>query len=789
MMSLRFRLLCLLLTLVLIASAAPAQSTAPDFSAVGDLMNEAVATGNIPGGVVLIGHDGKVVYRKAFGFRSLEPTRERMTEDTIFDMASVTKCMVTATSVMKLVEEGKIRLNDPVRRYLPDFGRNGKDDITVRELLTHYSGLPEDLELKPAWVGRDTAYRMIVDTHPIFPPGARFLYSDINFETLGFIVEKVSGMTLGEYAAQNIFAPLGMTETRFDPPASWLPRIAPTEYDEHGRMLRGVAHDPTARRMGGVAGHAGLFSTADDVAKFAQDMLTGFKVLNPLAVEKMTTPQQPPNATVVRGLGWDIDSPFSSNRGELLPVGSFGHTGFTGTSLWIDPVTNTYIIILTNVVHPHAGKSVVALRSRVATAATSALGLSLTDNDKLRLASITGYNEPATAARRISARNGQVKLGIDVLEEHNFDVLRRVAANKVRVGLVTNHTGLDSHGRRTIDVLAHAPGIELAAIFAPEHGATGALDTTAISNGRDAATGVTIYSVYGDTDAKRRPSLEVLRGLDAIIYDIQDIGTRYYTYETTLGYFLEAAAKTGKHIFVLDRPNPITGAFVQGPVADPGRETFVTYGQVPIRHGMTIGELAKMYNVERGINAKLTVVPMQGWMRGDWFDSTGAVWVNPSPNMRSLAEATLYPAIGLIEGTNISVGRGTNTPFELVGAPWINASELAAYLNARLIAGVRFVPVNFRPTADEYPNQNCGGVNIIVTDRNALDAPELGVEIASALHKLYPNQYKLDKLDWLLVNKAAADAIASGQDPRRVADDWRDDLERFELIRKRYLIY
>ncbi len=781
------RSLSLLLAIILIASMALAQS--PDFSTIDNLMDEAVAKGNIPGGVVLIGHDGKVFYHKAFGYRSLEPARERMTEDTIFDMASLTKCMVTATSVMKLVEQGKIRLSDPAARYVPEFGRNGKGDITVRELLTHYSGLPEDLDLKSAWAGRNTAFQMIVDTKPIFPPGSRFLYSDINFEMLGFIVEKVSGMPLNEYAERNIFTPLGMKETKFEPPANWFSRIAPTEYDERGRMLRGVVHDPTARRMGGVAGHAGLFSTADDTAKFAQDMLTGFKALSQLAVEKMTTPQQPPNATAVRGLGWDIDSPFSTNRGELLPVGSFGHTGFTGTSLWIDPATNTYIIILTNVVHPRAGKSVVALRSKIATAATAALDLSVTDNQQLRLASITGYNELATASRRVAFRNGDVKLGIDVLEQRKFDVLRGTSGKRTRVGLVTNHTGLDSRGRRTIDVLARVPGVELAAIFSPEHGVAGALDTTEIGNGKDEATGVTIYSVYGNTDAKRRPALDVVRGLDVLVYDIQDIGARFYTYETTLGYFLEAAAKADKRMVVLDRPNPITGAFVQGPVADPGRETFVTYGQVPIRHGMTIGELAKMYNAERGINARLTIVPVQGWMRGDWFDSTGAVWINPSPNMRSLTEATLYPGIGLIEGTNISVGRGTNTPFELVGAPWINADEFAKYMNARLISGVRFVPVNFKPTADVYANQSCGGVNIIVVDRSSLDSPELGVEIASALHKLYPEQYKLDKLDWLLVNKAAAQAIAAGEDPRRIADDWREGLQKFLGVRKKYLIY
>lgn len=751
-------------------------------------MNEAVAAGTIPGGVVLIGHDGKVAYRKAYGSRSLEPTREPMTVDTIFDMASVTKCVATATSMMKLIEEGKVRLGDPVSAYLPEFAKNGKGNITVRNLLTHFSGLREDLDLKAPWEGRDTAFRMVMDEKPVFPSGSRFLYSDINFETLGFIVEKVSGMSLNDYAVKNIYEPLGMKETRFNPPSSWLPRIAPTEYDEHNHMLRGIVHDPTARRMGGIAGHAGLFSTADDLAKYAQDMLTGYKVLNSLSVEKMTTPQQPPVATGVRGLGWDIDSPFATNRGELLPVGSFGHTGFTGTSIWMDPVTNTYIIILTNAVHPHVGKSVVSLRSRVATATVKALNLQIKDNQKLRMASITGYNETAAAARRVNFRNGEVKTGLDVLEARNFDTFR-ADSGKVKVGLVTNHTGVDAQGKRTIDVLANAPNVQLVAIFSPEHGVAGALDTTDIGNTKDAATGVPVYSVYGDSDAKRRPTADVMSSLDAVVYDIQDIGVRYYTYETTMGYFLEAAAKAGKQIIVLDRPNPVTGAFVQGPVADLGKESFVSYGQIPLRHGMTVGELAKMYNTERKINAKLTVVPMEGWIRGDWYDSTGMLWINQSPNMRSLTEATLYPGVGVIEGTNVSVGRGTDTPFEVVGAPWVKPLELSKYLNARGISGVRFVPVNFTPKESKYANQNCGGVNIVILDRNSLDSPALGIELASALHTLYPNEYKLDRLNWLLVNQASFDAVKAGEDPRRVVDSWRDGLEQFQEIRKKYLIY
>ena len=775
-----------LLSLAEAVAAAPPKVASNDLDKV---MEKAVADGNMPGGVLLVGHNGKIVYRKAFGSRSLEPTHEPMTVDSIFDLASLTKCIATTTSMMKLIEEGRVRLNDPVTVYLPEFAQNGKQDITVRELMTHYSGLPPDLDLNQPWQGRAAAFQMAMQEKPIYPPGSRFLYSDINFETLGFLIEKVTGTSLSDYATENIFKPLGMKNTGFLPAAGLSPRIAPTQYDEQQHMLRGFVHDPTARRMGGVAGHAGLFSTADDLALFAQDMLSGFRILTRSAVEKMSTPQQPANAASLRGLGWDIDSPFASNRGEFLPVGSYGHTGFTGTSLWIDPVTDTYIILLTNAVHPHGGRSVVSLRARIATAVVESLHLSVTESEKLRLARITGYNESLMASRRFSSRNGDVKTGVDVLEAHEFHELHPDVTKPIRIGLVTNQTALDSTGRRTADVLAHAPGIQLAAIFSPEHGIAGQLDTTDIQNSHDTATGAPVFSVYGEGDASRRPSTAAMAGIDAIVYDIQDVGVRFYTYESTLGYFLEAAAKNGKKVIVLDRPNPINGAFVQGPVADSARESFVDYWQTPVRHGMTVGELAGMFNSERGIGAKLTIVPMEGWMRGDWFDSTGKLWINPSPNLRSLNEAVLYPGIGMIESTNISVGRGTDTPFEVVGAPWIDPVVLTQYLNARELDGVRFIPVNFTPASSNYANEKCAGVNIIVTDRNALDAPELGAEIASALQKLYPGQYKIARLDSLMVSKSSFDAIAAGEDPRRIAEDWQESIRKFEAIRTKYLLY
>ncbi len=753
------------------------------------LVEKAVADQMIPGAVLLVGHNGRIVYRKAFGWRSLEPAREPMTADTIFDLASLTKCVATTTAVMKLFQDGRVRLNDPVAVYLPEFAQNGKQDITVRELLTHYSGLAPDLDLRAPWSGHDGAFKEAMEQKPVHPPGSRFEYSDINFEVLGFLVERVAGMPLNEYVERSVFTPLGMRHTRFLPPAEWQPRIAPTQYDDAGRMLRGEVHDPAARRMGGVAGHAGLFSTADDLARFAQQLLTGERVLSRATIEKMTTPQQPANAASERGLGWDIDSPYASNRGELLPVGSFGHTGFTGTSLWIDPVTDSYVILLTNAVHPRGGKSVVSLRARVATAVTQGLKLTVRERAKLRLARITGYNEAQMTARRLEHRNGEVKAGIDVLESHDFRELHPDAEKPVKVGLITNQTGLDTKGRRTVDVLAHAAGVQLAAIFSPEHGIGGDLDTSEVANARDAATGVPVYSVYGSSDAKRRPDAAVVAGLDVLVFDIADVGVRFYTYESTLGYFLEAAGKAGKEMLVLDRPDPVNGAFVQGPVADAGRETFVGYWQTPVRHGMTMGELARMFNTERGIGAKLTVVPMEGWMRGDWFDSTGEAWINPSPNMRGLEEATLYPGIGMIEASNVSVGRGTDTPFEVVGAPWVNAMVLARYLNGREIGGVRFVPVHFTPASAVYAHEDCGGVNLVVTDRDALDGPELGLEIAAALQALYPDQYKIDGVDTQMLHKASLDALKGGEDPRRIAEDWREGLERFEAVRTKYLLY
>lgn len=477
-------------------------------------------------------------------------------------------------------------------------------------------------------------------------------------------------------------------------------------------------------------------------------------------------------------------------------MGSFGHTGFTGTSLWMDPTSGTYVVILANSVHPDGPRSITALRGQIADAAAIALGIHA-DGGSLA-AHITGYNESLSGMRRWPARNGDVRTGIDVLEADNFRELAELARRHdghVRGGLLTNQTGVDSKGRRTIDVLSRdaqraVPGLTLTTLFSPEHGIGGTADEPGIPNSTDPTTGLPIISLYGATDADRRPSLEALRSLDAVVIDLQDAGVRFYTYEAVLRYFLEAAAKTGTEIVVLDRPDPINGAFVQGPISDPGSESYVNSIPIPVRHGMTLGELARFDKEQLQLNVSLTVVAIEGWQRGDWYDSTSLPWFNPSPNLRDMEEATLYPGIGLIETTNISVGRGTDTPFELIGAPWIDARDLAKYLNHRQLPSVRFVPIEFTP-AKPYPyaGQLCHGVHIVILDRNVLDAPELGLEIASALHHLYPQQFALDKIDTLLANQTVLAELNSGDDPERIAEGWRAALEAFEKQRAKALLY
>ena len=762
------------------------------FKGIEDVVREDIKQKRLPGAVVLVGIGDRIVYQKAIGDRALVPAREAMTMDTVFDVASLTKVVATTTSVMLLLEQGKVRLVDRVATFIPGFERYGKGDITVRHLLTHVSGLRPDVDLADEWQGTEAAIALAMEEVPLAPPGQRFVYSDINFFLLGEIVHRVSGKPLDRFTRDHIFKPLGMTDTMFNPPESLVARIAPTEScTRYGwpcqgpdmKMLRGIVHDPTARRMYGVAGHAGLFSTAADLAVFCRTLLNGgvhrgVRVLAPLTVAKMTTPAPATEDRNVRALGWDMDSSFSGNRGELLPLGSFGHTGFTGTSLWIDPATRMYVVFLSNRLHPDGKGDVTPLRARVATIAAAALE---TVPPAARSLQYTGRDLVSAGAPPAGRAPSPVVTGLDALRAEGFAPLRGK-----RVGLVTNHTGRARDGATAIDLLHTARDVKLSVLFSPEHGIRGVLDAS-VPSAVDEKTGLTIHSLYGET---RRPTAAMLDGLDAIVFDIQDIGTRFYTYITTMAYVMEEAAKRSLPVFVLDRPNPINGFQIEGPPLDKAMLGFTGYfAAMPIRHGMTVGELARLFNGENKIGAALTVVPMKNWDRNRWFDETGQPWINPSPNMRNLLQATLYPGVGAIEGTNISVGRGTDSPFEQIGAPWIDGIQLADALNARNIPGIRFYPVRFTPTSSRHAKHECQGVFMVVTDRVAFRPVRLGVELASMLHKLYGSQYEVEAAERLFGSKDGLSRIRSGDDPAAIAASWAAAEARWRLVRAKYLLY
>jgi uncharacterized protein YbbC (DUF1343 family)/CubicO group peptidase (beta-lactamase class C family) len=742
----------------------------------------AIAEKKCPGGVLMFRHSGET-YFKSYGLRATTPESERMTEDTIFDAASLTKVVATTPAIMLLVERGSVDLNAPVASYIPEFAANDKGGITVRHLLTHTSGLRAGIAAAPAWSGYEKAIALACAETPTTQPGAAFRYSDINFIVLGEIVRRASGMPLNAFVAREIYSPLKMVDTGFLPPAEKLGRVAPTEVLASGEVLRGVVHDPTARRMGGVAGHAGLFFTATDLARYAQMLLNegecdGVRLLKPETVRLMRAVQTPAELSARRGLGWDIDSSYSGPRGKVFPIGSFGHTGWTGTSLWMDPFSQSFLVFLSNRNHPTEKGNVIALRSQLGTLA----GEAVADFNFIAVPGAlpprSDSTNPVAAVASRPLTQARVFNGIDVLVKREFAPLKGK-----RIGLITNHTGHDRQRRTTIDLLQSAPGVKLVALFSPEHGIRGALDET-ISDSRDEQTGLPIYSLYGES---RQPKSEHLRGLDALVFDIQDIGCRFYTYISTMGLAMEAAAANHIEFVVLDRVNPIGGTMLEGPVLTE-KTSFVGFHDIPLRHGMTVGELARMFNAERNVKAHLTVIEIENWSRDLWFDQTGLPWTNPSPNMRSLAQATLYPGIGLLESA-VSVGRGTDTPFEVIGAPYIEDTRLAEELNRAGLAGVRFVPVRFTPNASVHKGKLCGGVNIIVTDRNACNSVDAGLLIAKILYRWYPKEFDPDKTAKLLLHSHTLQAIKTDKSLEEIRASWRIANIQFQDRRERFLLY
>jgi uncharacterized protein YbbC (DUF1343 family)/CubicO group peptidase (beta-lactamase class C family) len=742
-----------------------------------------IVAGRVPGAVVLAGDAEHVLFLLAAGSRARAAGHddEAMTTDTVFDLASLTKVVATTTAVLQLVERRKLQLDAPVARYWPAFGAHGKATITVRELLAHTSGLPAELPPRngAAVAGRAATLRAASELAPLAPAGNVVIYSDVNFLVLGALVERITGQRLDAYCRSHIFTPLGIRDTTFLPDRNTALRAAPTTADAHG-MRRGRVHDPLAARMGGVAGNAGLFSTAGDLARFAQMMLRGgtlahARILSADSIAQLAAPAGPLDAHPWRGLGWALGPPLTANRDRLPPIGSIGHTGYTGTGIWIDFVSQRFVIVLTNRVYPDGGGDAGPLREQL-TSLVASLAAPVA-------ISTIGQKVPTARAALVSSERlpqsaGPVQAGIDVLAAQRFAPLAGM-----RIGLVTNRSGFDARGRRTIDLLRHAAGVELAVLFAPEHGLATDVDAP-FADSYDARSGLAVRSLYG---REKQVPPDALAGLDALVFDVQDAGVRFFTYETTLGLVLEAAARRRIPLFVLDRPDPLGADRFGGPQLDAGRESFTGYFPLPLLPGMTAGELASLFNGERHLGADLRVVPMAGYRRAMRVANTGLGWVPLSPNLRSPAVLDLYPDVGLVEGANVSVGRGTPHPFEWIGAPWIDSAAFADALNAQH-AGARFEPIDFVPTEAIWHGELCHGVRVVDADP-AREPALLGFALITALRRLYPERYDFAAARDSIGSAHVWQALSRGAGPDDAAALAARESAAFAPLRERYLIY
>ncbi|MDI1448568.1 exo-beta-N-acetylmuramidase NamZ domain-containing protein [Polyangium sp. 6x1] len=734
------------------ASASALPSLPPDAEARLDAaIRGAIDRGEVPGAVLLVVQSRHVVLRKAYGLRAKEPSPSSMALDAVFDVASLTKPIATASSILLLAERKSLRLDDPAQKWLPDFTGDDRERITITHLLLHTSGLPAGDAISAYADGEARALARIQKTKLLHPPGEAHVYSDLGYILLGEIVRRASGEPLDVFARKNLFEPLGMQDTTFRPGPPLAARAAPTERI-HDKLLVGEVHDPRARALGGVAGHAGLFSTADDLGRFVRMILgggefDGRRILSEASVRAMTElrPLPLPEGSP------DKPSSRSLTLGSLF--GGVGHTGFTGTAFWLDVRRGDAVVLLASRLHPDGKGDATRLRRDVANAAV-----------------VIPRSPPAA----------RVRVGIDVLEARGFDVL---AGRKI--GLLTNHTGKNARGERTIDVLAASKSFELKAIFSPEHG-LGADKDALVPGGKDARTALPIHSLYG---ADRRPTDAMLAGLDTLVFDVQDAGTRFYTYISTMGYALEEAAKRNLRFVVLDRPDPLGGVALEGPLVDPGRDSFVAYHSIPVRHGMTVGELARLFDAEKKLGADLHVVPLEGWDRSFRFEQTGLPWVNPSPNLRSVTEALLYPGVGLLELTNVSVGRGTDRPFERVGAPFLSGARLAAELARLDLPGVRFSPVRFTPASSTHAGVPCEGVALDVTDPVKIQPVRVGLAIAVVLRRLHPEEWKPSGVLTLLGSARVHEALVRGDDLPRLVALYEQDLKAFSERRKPHLLY
>lgn len=716
-------------------------ATSAAFAAIDEAAEAAIAAGKLPGCVVVVGRRDEVLFRRAYGAKALLPERQAMTVDTVFDVASLTKAVATTSSLMRLVERGTVDLDKPASTWIPAIARLPR--FTVRHLLLHTSGLPATTTLSEYGPDRQRLLEHIGRLTKVAQPGEQFVYSDVGFVLLEEIVRRASGEDLATFASREVFAPLGMRETTFLPGPDLRARAAPTEQRE-GRWMVGEVHDPRAYALGGVAGHAGLFSTADDMARFAQALLDETKLAS--RETRATFFSRYPTPKGGRALGWDVDSTFASHKSTLFSPRAFGHGGFTGTAMWVDPERDLFVVFLSNRVHPDGKGAVHPLVAEIGTRAV---------------------------------RASDVRPGIDVLADEGFASLRGA-----KVALLTNTSARSVSGARTLDVFRSARDVSLVRIFSPEHGLAAEREGKI---GDASWEGVPVTSLYG---AQTSPPAESFAGVDTLVVDLQDAGVRFYTYASTMKLAMKAAASANVRVVVLDRPNPLGGLRVEGPLLEASlARSFVNHHRLPIRHGMTLGELAKLFAADDHLEVSLDVVRAKNWRRKDEWDRTGLPWVSPSPNLRSITATRLYPAVGLLEATNVSVGRGTDAPFEIFGAPWLDHDALVEKLKAAALPGVAFEKTTFTPRTAVFAGKPCRGIRVRITDRSAYEAVHTGVAIALALREVAGSAWTSEGLEGMIGDRTTTDAIRAGKSIAEIEGGWRADLDAFEARRKSALLY
>ena len=739
----------LLMVSLCVLSRARAQPADARFEGIEQLVEQAIARGELPGCTIDIGtHEGSL-YARAFGERT---AGEPMMIDTLFDLASLTKPLATALSVAALVERGQLDLDQPVARHLPPFARADKRAITPRQLLLHTSGLPSVGPLADFESGRERALARIAGAKLTAAPGKLFRYSDLGYIVLGELVAALSGRPLERFVEEALYAPLGSSSIGFGVAPPDVPRAAPTEQRD-GATIRGVVDDPRAFRLGGVAGHAGLFATAADVARVARMLLgggsaEGRRVLRAETVATFTRPARAGEAQ--RTLGFDVQSTYAVGRGRLLGDRAYGHGGYTGTSVWIDPAADLYVVVLSNRVHSGARGTIHPLASSIADIAASA-----------RSPRADGY-----------------AAGIDVLAREAYARLRGR-----KIALLTHLAARDAKGSTTLELLAREPTLTLLSVLAPEHGLTAKAEGHVANAKRD---GIPVHSLFGRT---RRPSPAMLAGADMIVVDLVDVGTRFYTYMATVLATLEVAAELDLPVVLLDRANPIGGTRVEGPISQPAYASFVNYHPLPLRHGMTAGELARLLVRERELRVRLSVVRAEGWRRGSWIGERGTRWDPPSPNLKSPEQALLYPAVALIEGTNLSVGRGTERAFRVVGAPFVAAEALTRALREARLPGVRVAPTRFRPTVGPHRGRSIPGVQLSIVDAQTYSAARTGLALIRALRATSAAGWERERLDRMVAHAETLRLLEADTSLAQIEATWSAELTAFAARRRAVLLY